>query len=532
MISAPLATSLAGPLSAPFQSQHPSLYRSNSPARASPNNAVEFPKSARLKPLDLGNPFYTREHGPKRRATLPSLIITANEAADISDPPRQGEDTKATDASFGVGQQTVDTKQTSAGLTVTSRMDKRRSRSANDLKQAMIAAGPFRDRTGEIEYWRRSYASVLLSPTGKAPIYDYPPADAEFDGTDVPDVPDVPEVPEHFVREPEFVSVPTPLSAHPPLPRSDAVSLPSTRGQSVPTKNPSPQLTLRSFSRPLTTPAPDATTDLESRVAKLEAHLIDFQRSLSNLALSSPSAVAPTEPPGSSHRQKPPSIFVEPLQAPARAYEDAGDIMEREWGPSSQSSTNGDRFNLAPPTLRSTAVTANGTFTALYNMLSEERSARRTLENQVRNLQHEVTRLQLSRGSWGSYSAQALPQGQRPRTPAESDGGRSASRLEAYNALSTPATVVPPPQYLRAFDRPDARIQSRFSGDSGEDSEYGSRHRSALVDSGRRSIPRSSVRQTPPNHEHERVEPPTPYENYRTPAEERGAYRFSEDEMF
>jgi hypothetical protein len=300
----------------------------------------------------------------------------------------------------------------------------------------------------------------------------------------------------------------------------------------MPAKNPSPQLTLRSFSRPLTTPATDGPVDLESRVAKLEAHLVDFQRSLSNLALSSPSAVAPTEPPGSSHQQKTPSIFVEPLQAPPRSYEDAGDIMEREWGPSSQGSTNGDRSNLAPPTLRSTAVTANGTFTALYNMLSEERSARRTLENQVRNLQHEVTRLQLSRGSWGSYSAQALPQGQRPRTPAESDGGRSASRLEAYNALSSPATVVPPPQYLRAFDRPDARIQSRFSGDSAEDSEYGSRHRSALVDAGRRSIPRSSVRQTPPNHDHDRVEPPTPYENHRTPAEERGAYRFSEDEMF
>lgn len=526
-----MASPLAGPLSAPFQSQHPSLYSNNNPPRASPNNAVEFPKTAGLKPLDLGNPFYTRDHGPKRRATLPSLIITANEAADISNLPRSGEDVKAVDTTLGAGQRTLDTKQKPTGLTVTSRMDKRRSRSANDLKQAMVAAEPFRDRTGEIEYWRRSYASVLLSPTGKAPVYEYPLADPQFDEAnvpDIPDVPEVPEVPEHFVREPEFVTVPTPLSAHPPLPRPDAVSLPSTRGQSVPVKNSSPQLTLRSFSRPLTTPATEATTDLESRVAKLEAHLVDFQRSLSNIALSSASAMAPTEPPGSSHRQKTPSIFVEPLQAPARDYEDAGDIMEREWGPSSHGSTNGDRSNLAPPTLRSTAVTANGTFTALYNMLSEERSARRTLENQVRNLQHEVTRLQLSRGSWGSYSAQALPQGQRPRTPAESDGGRSASRLEAYNALSSPATVVPPPQYLRAFDRPDARIQSRFSGDSGEDSEYGSRHRSALVDSGRRSIPRSSARQTPPNFE----QPPTPYENYRTPAEERGAYRFSEDEMF
>jgi hypothetical protein len=394
----------------------------------------------------------------------------------------------------------------------------------------MVAAAPSRDRTGEIEYWRRSYASVLLSPTGEAPVYDYPRADTELEETQIPDVPDVPEVPEHFVREPDFVSVPTPLSAHPPLPRPDAVSLPSTRGQSGPAKDPPPQLTLRSFSRPLTTPAVETPDDLEARVAKLEAHLVDFQRSLSNLNLSSPSAVATTEPPGSSHRQKPPSIFVEPLQGSTRNYEDAGDIMEREWGPSSHGSTNGDRSNLAPPTLRGTAGAANGTFTALYNMLSEERSARRTLENQVRNLQHEVTRLQLSRGSWGSYSAQALPQGQRPRTPAESDGGRSASRLEAYNALSTPATVVPPPQYLRAFDRPDARIQSRFSGDSGEDSEYGSRHRSAI--SGRRSIPRSSVRQTPPNYEHNRVEPPTPYENYRTLAEERGAYRFSEDEMF
>ncbi|KAI4723759.1 hypothetical protein E4T49_08516 [Aureobasidium sp. EXF-10728] len=517
VISAPLSPPLAGPLSAPFLLQQPPLpHHKNSSARASPSHAVEFPKSARLKPLDLANPFYTRDHGPKRRATLPSLIMTANEAADISTTLRPGEDTRVADTS------------NPTGLTVTSRLDKRRSRSANDLKQAMVAAEPFRDRTGEIEYWRRSYASVLLSPTGKAPVYEYPFADTEADATDVPDVPDVPEVPEHFVREPDFVSAPTPLSSHPPLPRSDAVSIPSTRGQSIPAKNPS----LRSFSRPLTTPVTETPADLESRVAKLEAHLVDFQRSLSNLALSSPSAVAPTEPPGSSHRQQTPSIFVESLQTRARGYEDAGDIMEREWGPSSHGSTNGDRSNLAPPTLRSTAATANGTFTALYNMLSEERSARRTLENQVRNLQHEVTRLQLSRGSWGSYTAQSLPQGQRPRTPAESDGGRSASRLEAYNALSSPATVVPPISYLRAFDRPDARIQSRFSGDSAEDSEYGSRHRSVGVDSGRRSIPRSSVRQTPPNYEHNRVEPQTQYELYRTPAEERGAYRFSEDEMF
>ncbi|KAH0403261.1 hypothetical protein KCU89_g2312, partial [Aureobasidium melanogenum] len=533
IISAPLSTHLAGPLSAPFQSQHSIHDYNTNPARASPSYAVEFPKSARLKPLDLENPFYTRDHGPKRRATLPSLIMTANEAADISNtlPPEQ--DARAVDATSDAGQRMAGTGQNLTVPVVTaearSRMDKRRSRSANDLKQAMVAAEPFRDRTGEIEYWRRSYASVLLSPTGRAPVYEYPPADAEVDTADVPDVP---EVPEHFIREPDFVSVPTPLSAHPPPPRPDAVSLPSTRGQSVPAKNPSPQLTVRSFSRPLTTPTPamENSADLESRVAKLEAHLVDFQRSLSNLALSSPSAVAPTEPPGSSHRQQTPSIFVEPLQAPTRDYEDAGDIMEREWGPSSQSSMNGDRPNLAPPTLRSTAATSNGTFTALYNMLSEERSARRILENQVRNLQHEVTRLQLSRGSWGSYTAQSLPQAQRPRTPAESDGGRSASRQEAYNALSSPATVVLPASLLRAFDRPDGRIQSRFSGDSGEDSEYGSRHRSAGVGSGRRSIPRSSVRQTPPNYEY--AQPPTPYELYRTPAEDRGAYRFSEDEMF
>ncbi|THV74886.1 hypothetical protein D6D17_03956 [Aureobasidium pullulans] len=530
IISAPLSAPLAGPLSAPFRLQPPPSGNRDHSARSSPNHAVEFPKSARLKPLDLGNPFYTRDHGPKRRATLPSLIMTANEAADVTDTLRPATNTRAAGASFDNGERT---EKKPGGLAVTnSRMDKRRSRSANDLKQAMVTAEPFRDRTGEIEYWRRSYASVLLSPTGKAPIYEYPPADPEFDVEHVPEVPDVPHVPEHFVREPELVSIPTPLSAHPLLPRSDAVSLPSTRGQSVPAKDPSPQLTVRSFSRPLTTPAMDTPTDLESRVAKLESHLIDFQRSLSNLALSSPSAIAPTEPPGSSHRQRTPSILVESLHTSNRGYEDAGDIMEREWGPSSHGSTNGDRSNLAPPTLRSTAATANGTFTALYNMLSEERSARRTLESQVRNLQHEVTRLQLSRGSWGSYTAQALPQGQRPRTPAESDGGRSASRQEAYNALSSPATVVPPASYLRAFDRPDARIQSRFSGDSGEDSEYGSRHRSAGVESGPRSIPRSSVRQTPPNFEHDRAAPPTPYAAYHTPAEERGAYRFSEDEMF
>lgn len=450
--------------------------------------------------------------------------MTDHEAAHVSRTMRPGDNTRAAGASFD-----EDRRQSPVGLAVTSnaksKMDKRRSRSANDLKQAMLAAEPFRDRTGEIEYWRRSYASVLLSPTGKVPVYEFPPADT------VPEVPQVPDLAEYFTTETELPPLaPTPLLAHPPLPR--AIPAPSPRGRSVPAKTPSPKLpnTLPSFSRPLTAHTTDATCDLESRVSKLEAHLLDFQRSLSTLALSNPSALAPTEPPGSSHRQHTPSILVDSIQAPTRAYEDAGDILEREWGPSSHGSNSGDRSQRAPPTLRSTAANSNGTFTALYNMLSEERSARRTLENQVRNLQHEVTRLQLSRGSWGSYSAQALPQAQRPRTPAESDGGRSASRQEAYNALSSPATVVPPTSYLRAFDRPDGRIQSRFSGDSAETSEYGSRHRSAGVESGRRSIPRSSVRETLPTYDH--VELPTPFEVYRTPAEESGAYRFSEDEMF
>lgn len=390
----------------------------------------------------------------------------------------------------------------------------------------MLAADPFRDRTGEIEYWRRSYASVVLGPLGKAPVYDYPSADA------VPDVPDLPEMaPEPVPREPQLAPVPTPLSAHPPLPRPELTRAPSSQGPSVSNKAPSPQPALRSFSRPLPAPSADAVSELETRVAKLESHIVDFQRSLSTLALSNASALAPTEPPASSHRQRTPSILIDSLQAPDQEFEDAGDIVEREWGPSSRTSTNGDRpHRSAPPTLRANATVANGTFAALYNMLSEERSARRTLENQVRNLQHEVTRLQLSRGSWGSYSAQQLPQSQRPRTPAESDGGRSGSRQEAYNALSSPNTIVPPASYLRAFDRPDGRIVSRFSGDSAEDSEYGSRHRSAGVESGPRSIPRSSVRRTPPNFDH--TEPTTPYDAYRTPAEERGTYRFSEDEMF
>jgi hypothetical protein len=525
IISAPLSAPLAGPLSAPFLLQHPPFPNADLLTRVSPN-AVTFPKSAGLKPLNLGNPFYTRPHGPKRRATLHSVAMTEHEAAKVASTIHQGNDTRA---SVDEARPTSTEEQKPIGVAVTSdgraELDRRRSRSANDLQQAMPVTAPSRDRTHEIEYWRRSYASVLMSPTGKVPIYEYsPPADPESVSLDASDLPELLDVPEQFAVEPK-------LATHPATTRSDAVSLPSARAQSTLATHPS----LRSFSRPLATQSPEARPDLEGRIAKLEAHIVDFQRSLSNLALSNPSALAPTEPPDSSHRHQTPSIIVESLNVPQKAYqEDAGDIMEREWGPPSQSSTHGDKPTRVSSSLRATA-SSSGTFGALYNMLSEERSARRTLETQVRNLQHEVTRLQLSRGSWGSYSAQALPEAQRPRTPAESDGSRSASRQEAYNALNSPAIVVPPTtSFLRAFDRPDARMMSRFSVDSGEYSEYGSRHQS-----GRKSIPRSSMRPTPQSHE--RViaappppPPPTPYQTYGIAniEQKRGAYRFREDEMF
>ncbi|KAJ9630898.1 hypothetical protein H2203_001425 [Taxawa tesnikishii (nom. ined.)] len=142
-------------LSAPLQFiGPPALRRTRSPY------AVEFPQSARLKPLDLGNPFCKHPHGPKRRVTLPSLVVADGEAATLatlvgSPEPRVG--TTSLDIAREAPEQEI-------GLAVTSPLynPKRRSRSTNDLREMIAATHPQRKRSQEIRYWRESVTGSML----------------------------------------------------------------------------------------------------------------------------------------------------------------------------------------------------------------------------------------------------------------------------------------------------------------------------------------------------------------------------------
>ncbi|KAK4508580.1 hypothetical protein PRZ48_002319 [Zasmidium cellare] len=57
--------------------------------RTSSPYAVQFPNSVRLKPMDLGNPFIAPPNQLRRRKTLPSLLLEEREESAADAPPRE-----------------------------------------------------------------------------------------------------------------------------------------------------------------------------------------------------------------------------------------------------------------------------------------------------------------------------------------------------------------------------------------------------------------------------------------------------------
>ncbi|GAB1732520.1 hypothetical protein NU195Hw_g6155t1 [Hortaea werneckii] len=156
----------------------PNLERQRSPY------AVEFPHSARLKPLTLANPFTAPGSQLRRRKTLPSLFIPDNEAP----PPQTADDARrspdphhpATEqAPISPGRRESRTH----GTTTTPRTSKRKSRSVGDLKffQRGVVEQPTspRKKNDELRIWRDSiqgykndqvlrasgFTSAMLPPT-------------------------------------------------------------------------------------------------------------------------------------------------------------------------------------------------------------------------------------------------------------------------------------------------------------------------------------------------------------------------------
>ncbi|KAI7098516.1 hypothetical protein KC340_g2867 [Hortaea werneckii] len=135
----------------------PNLDRQRSPY------AVEFPHSARLKPLNLANPFTAPGSQLRRRKTLPSLVIPDNNEGPPQTPDdAQGSPDRKRSAHLGNGQDTVSPRRRGSGPHGTSpRNSKRKSRSVGDLKLFQrTAAAPEqtspRKRNEDLRIWRDS----------------------------------------------------------------------------------------------------------------------------------------------------------------------------------------------------------------------------------------------------------------------------------------------------------------------------------------------------------------------------------------
>lgn len=399
----------------------------------------------------------------------------------------------------GVGRKSLESPhvvpESEIGLAITStpRTEKRRSRSAHDLRQTMVERPPTRKRSEEIRFWRESFAGTVLLNPDTPPMLD----DAGEDGNDSGNEENNDEDNEVLVPFNDHTNeTPTLLTCAAPRSATDHSHA----------KDSSP---LIGNSRPSTAGA-ERTEELERRVAKLESSLQDFQFSLERLTLDSraQTLIPAFEPRPRLRRNHTPSILIDTLQQPTwRAqsfesprevlkYEDAGDVLEREWDGSVR------RDRPFTPDMQSRSVSYGGIrhsiVAGLYDQLAEERTARYRLETQFQTLQREVTAMatRLERGSWNSYSVPAHPVLHPPRTPDESE--RGASRDSNYDARAEP------------------RFVSRFSGsDSVVESEIYAQqqHQQELM------------------NVEEEVQ--TPYELYRTPLEEHVPYRFSQDdEMF
>lgn len=324
--------------------------------------AVQFPHSARLKPLDLGNPFYNQQHAPKRRASLPSVVLGELEAAAVAaligkEKPRGAPEQPAVDA--GVV------------LTGLNSNPRRRSRSVTDLRQSTLSPQPVRERNEEMKYWRESFTGSVLRTSLQ-----------ERD-----------EIDHDITRDND--TTPQPQPADPFTIRRSVSPMSLDR-----TANSTPPLLI---SRPVT--AGGDSLDLEERVTKLEQGLAEFQNSLSRLTANTnrKTIIVDNIPPRKS-RQHTPSILINTLRDPDYQAPQLEAVGEQK----SDSYMKTTDTVWRPPR---TPSPPGRTFTTLYRIINDERSLRRTLESQVRGLQENLAEVQYQ------LSRPVSTQPYSPRTP-------------------------------------------------------------------------------------------------------------------
>lgn len=475
--------------------------------------AVGFPNSARLKPLEISSPFEVPGAAVRRRKTLPSLLVSGQDA-DATEPVSKRTEIPPIPARLSAEQLRPTTSEIGLALSETKK-SKRRSRSAGDMptRDGGVENEPERKRSAEIRFWRESYQGNVLRASGFTVPYSVPPPD-EHERDDLHAMQD---------QSQEPLTPPTDLSESP----GDLLVNSHSRQDTVNTLDGSTQLNFRSTSGL-------SSRDLEERVTQLEANVQYFQRSLHKMQAERNRRtviVGDYPSPERCKSYRTPSMLADDLHTPTDYMEK--DIQQEPEtlrpaksppsprspiaqyppvpplpGQSNEFPSDSPPRDTRPPNPRkpSNLIISNPsvTFKSLYQMLADERSARRRLETQMRTLHTDIQDLQ-QQVSLNPYSQMS----QRNSYMLSHDATFASSRLRELLRGTESEDNSPE-------DTPRKEVfVSRFSASTaGVTHEADDRVASAFYDD---------------DDAYEEDEAQTPQEEYRTPKEEQSPFKFDRD---
>ena len=369
--------------------------------------AVGFPNSARLKPLDISSPFEVPGASVRRRKTLPSLLIAGQDDSSAIEPVSKKAEMPPMPARLSAEELRPASSEIGLALGGT-KVSKRRSRSAGGIptRDSGVASEHERKRSAEIRFWRESYQGNVLRASGfTVPLPAAPPDEQQQD--------DKWQAMQDESQEP--LTPPTELSESPGGQRVTSHSRQDTIG----TLDGSTQLNFRSPS--------GLSRDLDERVTQLEANVQYFQRSLHKMQAERNRRtviVGDYAPADQRKSYRTPSMLADDLHLPASYFESD---VQQEFEPKTENSRPataplprspiaqyppvpplpGQSNEFLPespprPTRPSNSrkpsnlviTNPNVTFKSLYEMLADERSARRRLESQMRTLHADIQDLQ------------------------------------------------------------------------------------------------------------------------------------------
>ncbi|KAI7552691.1 hypothetical protein KC331_g1719 [Hortaea werneckii] len=285
-------------LSAPVQHliPPPNLNRQRSPY------AVEFPHSARLKPLNLANPFTAPGSQLRRRKTLPSLFVPdTNEVPPQTADDAQGSPDRNRSSHLGSGRDPISPARRGSGTHgTTPRNSKRKSRSVGDLKffQRGDEQSSPRKRNEDLRIWRDSIHGYkddyVLRASGFTSAMLQPPV-GEVDGRHSVDHHEDDE------SKSRSTTVADPFQTR----ESSGRAKTSTGDGYTDFMQHQPTHSAGDLAREdrTTTEEEEISHDLEDRVARLEAGLQHFQLSLQRMTTADDRSRSSSGPVGSGARQ-------------------------------------------------------------------------------------------------------------------------------------------------------------------------------------------------------------------------------------